>query len=137
MNLCFSLGEVDSLTIIVQHFLYQAGSNVLSPFRRYLTNRCLLLEPLQTLSPANLAISPNLQRLMFVKPGSTIYTHQSHLVHYIKETSWHRQVRMKHIRQTPVTRKSPKNPISPPHSPPVVSTVITDLIIVSPDNSRR
>ncbi|KAL3872724.1 hypothetical protein ACJMK2_035930 [Sinanodonta woodiana] len=80
----------------------------------YLSKTCFLLEPERTTYFPNLRTSPNLQRLVFTSYTSTVYSHEMHAVHYIPETTAHRQIRLRNLRHVWLGKKYS---MSPPHSP--------------------
>ncbi|KAL4238749.1 putative DNA helicase ino80 [Mactra antiquata] len=75
-----------------------------------------LLEPVQTTYFTNIQSSPTLSSLVFTGPQSTIYTHTNHVIHYVRETEWHLNVRRKNLIQRNILSK--RHPTrTPPHSP--------------------
>ena len=76
---------------------------------------CLTLAQLAPTSPANLATSPILAQLVFTRSTNNAYTHLSHTLHYIPETTSHRHLRARHMRF--------KKSLTPPTSPTKVESV--------------
>ena len=54
-----------------------------------------LLEPTLVTSFANITSSCNLQKLVFVHPDSSVYSHTRHLHHFMDESAAHRKIRLR------------------------------------------
>ncbi|ESO83010.1 hypothetical protein LOTGIDRAFT_236919 [Lottia gigantea] len=84
------------------------------------TNKCFLLNPLQTTYFPNVRESKNLQNFVFINPCSAFRSHEDHTIHYIPETLAHRQVRLKNLRNQLLASRPvmspPKSPVKS-HSP--------------------
>ncbi|XP_070179265.1 chromatin-remodeling ATPase INO80-like [Littorina saxatilis] len=115
------------------HHRHQWSPKTADVFR---TRDCFLLAPLTTTSPPNLACSPNLSRLVFVQPLSKVYTHLPHKLHYIPETTAHRQMRAKLLRPSKKSHTPPTSPTKP-HSPVKSPCAPEDFTIPIHPHKRR
>ena len=95
----------------------------------HLDNRGFLLEPVQTTYFTQVKSSPLLGPLVFTGVNVSLYTHQDHTIHYIRETEWHRQVRQKHRDLTHIAKKLAAK--EPPPSPTKVIQFNCYLVILA------
>ena len=98
-------------TIVLSYVIY-----VKYIFFRILGSRSLLLTPLRTTSVPNLAASPRLASLVFMRHDSAFYTHCNHTLHHVPETQAHRNMRLKNAAKAAGKAGSSHHLRSPPHS---------------------
>ncbi|XP_041352377.1 chromatin-remodeling ATPase INO80-like [Gigantopelta aegis] len=105
---------------------------------RWSACRKLLLQPLHVTSFPNIDSSPNLHKLIFTSYTSDVVSHESHVIHYMKETTSHQLIRLKHLRQVALLKRAQ---MSPPQSPtkfsPKKSPAIEDISLPIHPHKRR
>ncbi|XP_029637350.1 chromatin-remodeling ATPase INO80-like [Octopus sinensis] len=94
-----------------------------------------LLAPLRTVFYPNLSASENLQKFVFSSYLSQVYSHTTHVIHYMPETVGHRLIRYKAQRLS-IQKKSPKSPTVSPIKKPALNVDVNDLP-VHPHRMRR
>lgn len=100
------------------------------------TRNSLLLSPTFPTSPPNLATSPHLGCLVFVSVTGSVYTHTPHTLHFIPETTGHRQMRARHSRLSRKSLHSPPTSPTKTHSP-IKSPTLEELSLSVHPHKRR